>query len=122
MTLRYARHTNQLEKLINFYTEVLGLEKRGGFENHEGYDGVFLGLPEHDWHLEFTQSEEPAMHTPDPDDLLVFYVQSDEEFAEIKKRIAEKRIPIRKSKNPYWTQHGLEIEDPDGFGVVVYRK
>lgn len=121
MTFRYARHTDNLEILEDFYTTILGLEKLGGFKDHDGYNGVFLGLPDRDWHLEFTQSNEKAIHTPDPDDLLVFYTQTEEEFIEIKKRIEDNRIELRISKNPYWRKHGIEIEDPDGFGVVICR-
>lgn len=122
MTFRYARHTNNLKRLENFYTSIVGLEKLGGFENHDGYNGVFIGQADRDWHLEFTQSEEKAIHTPYPDDLLVFYTQTEEEFNEIKKRIVDNRIEQRISKNPYWKVHGIEIEDPDGFGVVICRK
>lgn len=122
MTFRHARHTNNLKRLENFYTSILGFEKLGGFEDHDGYDGVFIGLADRDWHLEFTQSKEKAIHAPDPDDLLVFYTQTEEDFIAIKKRIEENRIELRLSQNPYWREHGIEIEDPDGFGVVICRK
>ena len=32
MTFRFARHTNDLERIQSFYTSVLGLELLGGFE------------------------------------------------------------------------------------------
>ena len=41
MKFRYARHTNNLDTLIDFYQNVIGLEKLGGFKDHNGYDGVF---------------------------------------------------------------------------------
>ena len=37
----YARHSNNLDTLIDFYQNIIGLEKRGGFKDHNGYDGVF---------------------------------------------------------------------------------
>ena len=43
MLFRYARHTQNLGKLIYFYTSVLEFEVIGKFEDHNGYDGVFLG-------------------------------------------------------------------------------
>jgi hypothetical protein len=46
MTFRFARHTNNLEQLKSFYIYILGLELLGGFENHNGYDGVFIGKQE----------------------------------------------------------------------------
>lgn len=57
MTFRFARHTNNLEQLKTFYIDVLGLELLGSFENHNGYDGIFLGNQNENWHLEFTKSD-----------------------------------------------------------------
>ncbi|AOY44171.1 MULTISPECIES: hypothetical protein [Psychrobacter] len=48
MKFRYARHTNNLGTLIDFYQNIIGLEKLGGFKDHNGYDGVFLGFPDQD--------------------------------------------------------------------------
>ena len=76
MTLRFARHTDQLEDLIRFYSQVLNFEILGDFRNHDDYDGVFLGLPNTDWHIEFTTSKEKTSHTFDDDDILVFYPKS----------------------------------------------
>lgn len=41
MHLRYARHTNQLAPLIDFYCGLLDLNL-GEFHDHDGYDGVFI--------------------------------------------------------------------------------
>lgn len=76
MIFRYARHTKSLNDLANFYTEGLGLENLGEFKNHNNYNGVFLGIPNADWHLEFTESFSEPSHQPDPDDLIVYYVHS----------------------------------------------
>lgn len=65
MIFRNARHTNQLESLVDFYSKIIGLEVLGRFENHSGYDGVFLGYLSADWHLEFTQSSEQVEHAFD---------------------------------------------------------
>ena len=43
MVFRYARHTQNLEKLIGFYTKVLDFKVLGDFKQHNGYDGIFLG-------------------------------------------------------------------------------
>ena len=121
MNFRYARHTNNLEPLIEFYTEIVGLEKLGEFKNHSSYNGVFLGLPELDWHIEFTQSNETVNHKPDEDDLLVFYIKSDKELEVISKKIKKAGIQIINSKNPFWNENGIEIKDPDGFGVIFSK-
>ena len=122
MTFRYARHTSNLNQLVRFYTEIVGLEKLGEFKNHSSYNGVFLGLKNLNWHIEFTESNESSNHHSDEDDLLVFYIESDKEFDQLKLKIKEEGIPIKKSKNPYWNNTGIEIKDPDGFRVILARK
>ena len=119
MTFRYARHTNNLEQLKSFYIDVLGLEFLGGFENHNGYNGVFLGKQDENWHLEFTQSDEVANHTFDDDDLLVFYPNSKLEFELLKEKLEHHSVQFVKSKNPYWNENGIQFLDPDGFGIVI---
>jgi len=119
MIFRAARHTNDLRPLIDFYTRIIGLEVLGSFTDHDGYDGVFLGKPGHDWHLEFTRSPAGANHVPDPDDLLVFYPQDIPEYHEINGRIDKHGIIREIPENPYWRTNGIMIKDPDGFGVVI---
>lgn len=121
MKFRSARHTNNLTPIIAFYTEIVGLSVLGNFKDHDGYDGVFLGLPGADWHLEFTTSTEPANHKPDEDDLLVFYPASAEEHAAITERFAKHNIPPVEPKNPYWKVNGTLYIDPDGFGVMIVK-
>lgn len=119
MKFRYARHTYNLNAITAFYTNVLGLERLGGFENHSNYNGVFIGLPNLNWHLEFTESNEKADHNPDEDDLIVFYVKSKEKFDEIREKANQFKVPIVQSKNPYWQTHGIELRDPDNFGIIL---
>ena len=121
MNLRYARHTNNLEPLTEFYINIVGLEKLGEFKNHSFYNGIFLGLPKLNWHLEFTQSNENVNHKPDEDDLLVFYIKTDKELDVIITKIKKAGIQIIKSKNPFWNENGIEIKDPDGFGVIFSK-
>ena len=108
MKFRYARHTNDLHSITEFYTKVVGLEKLGSFENHSCYNGVFLGYPNMDWHLEFTTSNEKPKHSPGDDDLLVFYLNSnDEKGASI---IISKTIAmVDECANTF--EHVLEVEN-----------
>lgn len=122
MTFRYARHTANLEVLEKFYTEIVGLEKLGGFENHSSYDGIFLGKPEENWHLEFTRSNEAPDHQFDEDDALVFYLETNEDLAKLKLRIEKHLLPLETPKNPYWRENGLQISDPDGYKVIFSLK
>jgi len=119
MKFRYARHTNKLQAIIDFYTYVLGFKKLGSFENHEGYNGVFLGLGTSDWHLEFTESNDLAKHTPDEDDLVVFYYSKQAQIDHIIEQAKKLNIYPIKSKNPYWQAKGIELRDPDNYGVIL---
>ena len=119
MTFRFARHTNNLEKIKSFYTEVLGLEILGGFQNHNNYDGVFIGKSNENWHLEFTQNQEKANHSFDDDDILVFYPKTKIEYDLILQNIQNKNIKLIESKNPYWNENGKLFLDPDGYRIVI---
>jgi extradiol dioxygenase family protein len=121
MTFRYARHTTDLNRIERFYTEIVGLEKLGGFENHNNYDGLFLGHKNSDWHLEFTTSTEFPKSKFDEDDILVFYVNSEIELANIKKRLCQKNTPLEVPKNRYWEENGIMISDPDSFKITIVR-
>lgn len=118
MILRVARHTNSLEKIENFYVNILGFERLGGFQNHNGYDGVFIGKPNLDWHFEFTQTETKANHTFDEDDIIVLYPETILEFSRLIESIS-KNVSFISSKNPYWNQNGKMFLDPDGFRIVI---
>jgi catechol 2,3-dioxygenase-like lactoylglutathione lyase family enzyme len=119
MTFRFARHTNNLEQLKSFYIDILGLELLGGFKNHNGYDGVFIGKPNENWHLEFTKSDEIVTFNFGEEDILVFYPNTKLEFELIHDRIESHSIKFIDSKNPYWNENGKMILDPDGYRVVI---
>ena len=119
MTFRFARHTNDLEQIKSFYIDILGFELLGGFENHNGYDGVFIGKSNENWHLEFTKSEEIVLFDFNEDDNLVFYPNNKMEFDFILNKIQSKKIEFVKAKNPYWNENGKMILDPDGYRVVI---
>lgn len=121
MKIRIARHTNNLKNIISFYTDLIGLEILGSFTDHDGYDGVFLGMQNSDWHLEFTVSNEIPTHHPDEDDLLVFYTSSENEYLEILDRFLKNGIPKISAKNPYWNENGSLFIDPDKFRVVISK-
>ena len=85
---RIARPTDKFEEVIAFYEKGLGLKRIGEFYGHEGYDGVMFGLPDEEYHLEFTRyidgSPCPA---PTKDNLLVFYMREDSEMKKVSKRL-----------------------------------
>ena len=119
MNLRIARHTKNLKNALDFYVDIIGLEKIGGFENHNGYDGIFIGKKNLAWHLEFTTSSENPNHFFDDDDIIVFYPESKDEFENIIKKFKEKNIEILKAKNPYWNVNGFLVKDFDNQNVAI---
>ena len=123
MKLRVARHTTDLEAIKTFYHDVLGLEILGTFESHESYDGLFLGLKDQNWHLEFTVSDQVPDHKPDEDDLLVFYTDNEAAYDLLLEKFTAAGIESIEPKNSYWKENARTYQDPDGFRIVIsYKK
>src|SRR3954463_4558729 len=116
MELRVARHTQRLDELGPFYRGGLGLGELGGFRDHEGYDGVFLGVPGTRAHLELTSGGAHGAPAPHPESLLVLYLGDDQAVHDVADRLGVDPVA---PANPYWAEHGLTFEDPDGFRVVL---
>src|SRR6478609_12026057 len=113
--LRVARATDQLQAVVAFYGEGLGLEEIGRFTGHAGYDGVMFGLPDRSYHLEFTQKADGSpCPAPSQDNLLVFYVPD----AEARQKVGDRLIrlghgPVA-AENPWWEKiEALTFKDPD---------
>ncbi len=122
LTLRIARPTDQLDAMAAFYREGLGLLELASFRGHAGFDGVILGFPGAPWHLELTQAHGRKVGpAPNPDHLLTFYFPEETAWATAVARLeAAGHRPV-KSFNPYWDEHGVSFEDPDGYRVVLHR-
>jgi catechol 2,3-dioxygenase-like lactoylglutathione lyase family enzyme len=120
--LRVARPTNDLEALLAFYRDGLGLEVLASFEGHGGFDGVILGEAGGPYHLEFTRAHgHAAPRAPTKDHLLVFYLPDAEAWRAATERMASAGFSPVASFNPYWDHQGLTFEDPDGYRVVLQR-
>jgi len=120
--VRIARPTNQLQKVIQFYTEGLGLPQLNSFTNHAGYSGVMVGLPNREYHLEFTQHEAgSSCPSPTKDNLLVFYIPDSTEISNATERLQNLGYFPVLPENPYWQDKSLTFEDPDGWRVVLFR-
>lgn len=119
MIFRIARHTNDLEKIRNFYTKIIGLNFLREFKNHNGYNGIFLGREGLDWHLEFTTSKEKVDHVFNEDDCLVFYPLTQQEYDAVMWKVKGNKIERIIAKNPYWNDNGFMISDPDGCLIII---
>ena len=95
----------------------------GSFENHEGFDGVMLGIPGAAYHLEFTRKRgHLAGRAPTQDNLLVFYFADGQEWQRgIERMSAAGYYPVP-SFNPYWDRLGKTYEDPDGYRVELIER
>lgn len=120
--LRVARPTDHLEELIRFYTEGLGLSRLDSFEDHEGFDGVMLGIPGAAYHLEFTRKRgHEAGPAPTKDNLLVFYIPDPGEWqGAVDRMVAAGFAPVT-AFNPYWDRAGRTFQDADRYRVVLHN-
>jgi catechol 2,3-dioxygenase-like lactoylglutathione lyase family enzyme len=118
--VRVARPTDQLDKVIRFYTDGLGFKILYRFENHEGFDGVMVGVPGESYHFEFTQQREHAIgRAPTQDNLTVFYLPDQREWQDAVDQMKAIGSEPVKSYNPYWDKSGVTFEDPDGYRIVL---
>jgi catechol 2,3-dioxygenase-like lactoylglutathione lyase family enzyme len=118
--VRVARPTDRLEECVRFYRDALGLVELGGFHDHDGYDGVMLGLPDSSVHLELTShvagSPCPA---PTADNLLVLYLPDRDSVDAAAARLAAAGHPAVDPENRYWRGRSVTVADPDGWRVVL---
>ncbi|SRR6266545_5223998 len=120
--MRIARPTDQLDEVVRFYSQGLGLILLDSFQGHDGFDGVMLGIPGAAYHLEFTHKRgHSAGRAPTKDNLLVFYLPDLERWqAAIDRMQAAGYEPVA-SFNPYWDRVGCTFADPDGYRVVLQQ-
>ena len=118
--LRVARPSDDLAALVRFYRDGLGFELLAEFSDHDGFDGVMLGRRGAAYHLEFTRKRgHSAGKAPTQDNLLVFYLPDESEWAEAVTRLEGCGYEPVKSFNPYWERMGKTFADPDGYRVVL---
>ncbi|MFB2876159.1 VOC family protein [Floridanema aerugineum] len=118
--LRVARPTDRLTEVVHFYTEGLGLQILDRFDNHEGFDGVMVGIPGEAYHFEFTHHRGHTVgEAPTQDNLIVFYLPNQLEWQQAVERMKKTGYEPVISYNPYWDNNGVTFEDPDGYRVVL---
>jgi hypothetical protein len=104
------------------YCRVLGLHVVGSFENHEGFDGVMLGVEGSSYHFEFTHCRtRPVAPTPTPEDLVVLYIPAIAEWHSACSSMLAAGFQQVRAFNPYWEARGRTFEDPDGYRIVLQQ-
>ena len=120
--LRIARPVRDIEKTTSMYCRGLGLRVVGRFEDHDGFDGVMLGLKGSSYHFEFTHHRiHSVLPSPTPEDLLVFYIAAPTEWQTACARLLDAGFKQVSSFNPYWETRGRTYEDPDGYRIVLQQ-
>lgn len=116
---RVARPTDNLDAVLRFYRDGVGMEVIASFRDHADFDGVMLGLPGASYHLEFTHHRGHRVgRAPTQDNLLVFYTPDATAWqAAVERMRGHGYLPVP-SYNPYWDERGVTFEDPDGYRVV----
>ena len=119
-TLRVARPSDDLEALIGFYCDGLGMNLLDRFDDHAGFDGIMVGSADMPYHLEFTRKRgHIAGRAPSADNLLVFYLPRQAEWSAAVQRMKKAGYSPVSAFNPYWDLNGVTFEDPDGYRVVL---
>lgn len=120
--VRIARPTDKLKQVKEFYNIALGMPIIGSFSDHNGYDGVMLGINGANIHLEFTQHvHESPCPAPSLDNLLVLYYVTEAEFNTAVHLIESHGHHPVAPENDYWIDKGLTYEDPDGWRIVLFN-
>ncbi|MGJ0629329.1 VOC family protein [Xenorhabdus bovienii] len=118
--LRIARPTDNLSIIKDMYCKGLQFTLLGEFRDHDNFDGVMLGHPNHSWHLEFTHHHNTSVgKAPTQDSLLVFYIEDESEWQKQSQLMQEAGFSLVPSYNPYWDRTGKTFEDIDGYRVVL---
>jgi len=118
--MRIARPVEDIGNSLHFYVELLGLQHLGGFDDHAGYSGAFVGIEGADWHIEFTsQDGGSAVGAPTDEDLLVLYL-SVEQLHAAAARLVDAGVPTLRHENPYWAQvNAVVFRDSDRYLLVL---
>ncbi len=117
-----ARPTDDIDALLAFYRDGLGLGVLYRFADHDGFDGVILGAPGAPYHFEFTRAHgHAAGRAPTQDHLVVLYLPDPEAWTAGVERFRAAGFAPVASFNPYWDIQGATFEDPDGYRLVLQK-
>src|SRR5262245_41379367 len=106
--LRVARPTDDLDGVLRFYSDGLGLSLLYRFDDHDGFAGIMLGGERAPYHLEFTRkSGHTAGRAPTQDNLLVFYYPHEADWRIAVQRMRTAGFDPVPSFNPYWDHQGI---------------
>lgn len=120
--LRVARACSDLDRARRFYCDGLGLAVLAEFADHEGFDGLVLGMPGVPWHLELVVEHGAMVASPSPEDLIVLFEADPAAYAQRQRQLLEAGFAAVRSNNPYWDRCGVTFEGPDGYRTVIANR
>ena len=94
------------------------------FKDHDGFDGIIIGLPNEDYQLEFVYHKkftEEETRAPSKENVLVFYHTNMKDYTKAIKRIEDYGTKSIKPDNPYWIGKSKTYEDPEGWRIVHFK-
>ena len=118
--LRIARPVFDIEATRKMYCDGLQLQVIGYFANHEGFDGIMLGMPNSNYHFEFTYCRHHVVNPSSTlEDLFVFYEGNTKIWNDMCNNMVTAGFIEVSSFNPYWSLHGRTFQDCNGYRIVV---
>jgi catechol 2,3-dioxygenase-like lactoylglutathione lyase family enzyme len=118
--VRMARPTAQLDRIVEFYRDVLRLPQL-----HESADDewsvVMFGLPGDQYNIEFVAHRDGIDGTaPTRENLLVFYFDSPAQQQAVADRCRRAAAEEVELDNPWWRRNGaVAFLDPDSWTIVL---
>ena len=119
--LRIARPSDNLAAVEAFYREGLGFDRICGFLNHDGFDGVMLGLPDASYHLEFTHAHGHTVgRAPSSDNLLVLYLPNRAQWDAAVMRLRQHGLRLFAERRAGELLRGARQDGFDEFGTARF--
>lgn len=120
--LRVARACSDLGQARRFYCDALGLSVIAEFADHDGFDGLIVGLPGAGWHLELVVAHGATVARPSAEDLIVLYEPDRSAYERRLQQLRATGAAQVTSSNPYWDRCGATFEGPDGYRTVLANR
>ena len=118
--VRMARPTAQLDRIVEFYRDVLRLPQLH-FADDDEWTVVMFGLPGDQYNIEFVAHRDGIDGTaPTRENLLVFYFTSADHQQAVATRCRDAGVEEVALDNPWWRRNGaIAFLDPDAWTIVL---